>query len=284
MPPPLAIFLSPHFDDIALSCGGTAARLSRLGARCVGLVVCAAPEPEGAGLSDYAGWQHERWQSAGGGGGLSINEVRREEERAAMRLLGLQPVWLDVPDAPYRRNSTGESLYNSDQDLFGNVKGEERRTLVPRIAEEIRRVAREHGGERGRVRVFAPLGVGHHVDHQLAFKAARRLGPRFGVLYYEDYPYAARPEALDRRMQELGMPARPLLTPISELIGIKIAAITKYKSQLDVLFGSSEAMPGSVRDYARWVASASERSGEQYAERVWRLPPIYSIGLDAQAE
>jgi LmbE family N-acetylglucosaminyl deacetylase len=79
------------------------------------------------------------------------------------------------------------------------------------------------------------------------------------------------------------MPARPLLTPISELIGIKIAAITKYKSQLDVLFGSSEAMPGAVRDYARWVASAAQYSGGQYAERVWQLPPVYSIGLKSQA-
>ncbi|HEX8228588.1 MAG TPA: PIG-L family deacetylase [Chloroflexia bacterium] len=278
MPPPLAIFLSPHFDDIPLSCGGTAVRLARMGARCVGLVVCAAPEPEGTGLSDYANLQHDQWQSAGGNADVSINQVRRDEERAAMRLLGLEPVWLDVPDAPYRRSIASESLYNSDEDLFGSVKGEERRTLVPRIADEIRRVAREHGGERGRVRVFAPLGVGHHVDHQLVFWAARRLGPRFGVLYYEDYPYASKPGALDHRLRELNMPMQPRLTPISELIGLKIAAITRYKSQLDVLFGSSQAMPGAVRDYARWVASSGERAGE-YAERVWYLPPVYNIGL-----
>ncbi|HEY0069666.1 MAG TPA: PIG-L family deacetylase, partial [Chloroflexia bacterium] len=152
--PPLAIFLSPHFDDIPLSCGGTAARLAKMGARCVGLVVCAAPGPEGAGLSGYASWQHEQWQSASGREGTSINDVRREEERAAMRLLGLEPVWLDVPDAPYRRDHAGETLYNSDKDLFGNVHQEERRSLAPRIAGEIGRVAREHGGERGRVRVF----------------------------------------------------------------------------------------------------------------------------------
>jgi LmbE family N-acetylglucosaminyl deacetylase len=134
------------------------------------------------------------------------------------------------------------------------------------------------------VRVFAPLGLGHHVDHQLAFRAARRLGPRFGVLYYEDYPYAAKPGELDRRLQELGMSARPRLTPISELIGIKLAAITKYKSQLEVLFGSSEAMPGAVRDYARWVASAAGGSGGQYAERVWHLPSVYNLGLKSHVE
>jgi LmbE family N-acetylglucosaminyl deacetylase len=250
-----------------------------MGARCVGLVVCAAPEPEGTGLSDYASWQHEQWERAGGNGGAGINQTRREEERAAMRLLGLEPVWLDVPDAPYRRNATGETVYNSDEDLFGSVSREERRTLVPGIANEIRRIAREHGGERGRVRVFAPLGVGHHVDHQLVFWAARRLGPRFGVLYYEDYPYASKPGALDRRLQELNMPMRPRLTPISELIGLKIAAITRYKSQLEMLFGSSQAMPGAVRDYARWVAASAQGRAGEYAERVWYMPPVYNIGL-----
>ncbi|MEA2575512.1 MAG: hypothetical protein QOH93_2810 [Chloroflexia bacterium] len=253
-------------------------RLSRMGARCVGLVVCAAPEPAGTALSDYATWQHTQWGNAGGKGGISINQVRREEERAAMRLLGLEPIWLDVPDAPYRRSTAGQSLYNSDEDLFGSVKREERRTLVPQIANHIRRVAREHGGERGRVRVFAPLGVGHHVDHQLVFWAARQLGPRFGVLFYEDYPYASRPGALDRRLQELNMPARPRLTPITELIGLKIAAITRYKSQLDMLFGTSERMPGAVRDYARWTASSHPQAG-QYAERVWSFPPVYNIGV-----
>jgi LmbE family N-acetylglucosaminyl deacetylase len=140
-------------------------------------------------------------------------------------------------------------------------------------------VAREHGGERDRVRVFAPLGVGFHVDHQLVFWAARRLGPRFGVLYYEDFPYSSRPGALARRLETLGMSAQPRLNPISELIGIKIAAIARYKSQLDVLFGSSDAMPGAVREYSKGVAYSSGRSDVQYAERVWHLPPVYSIGL-----
>jgi hypothetical protein len=46
-----------------------------------------------------------------------------------------------------------------------------------------------------------------------------------------------------------------------------------------MLFGSSEAMPGAVRDYARWVAASSGGQSEQYAERVWYLPPVYNISL-----
>src|SRR5207253_7421556 len=124
--------------------------------------------------------------------------------------------------------------YTSDQTLVGKVAPEERRTLVPHIAKEITRIAKETGA-RGRVRVFAPLGVGHHVDHQLVFLAARHLGPRYGVLFYEDYPYATKPGAFSARLEELRTPIQPRLTSITDLIGVKIAAIARYKSQLGVL-------------------------------------------------
>ena len=273
-PDPLVLFVSPHFDDIALSCGGVAARLSRMGARCIGLVVCAAPTPEGEPPSAYAQSLHAQWERASGTKMQSINEVRREEERQAMRLLGLQPVWLDVPDAPYRRSSTGQHFYTSDEDLFGMLAADERRELVPYVASEISRVAKE-SGTRGRVRVFAPLGVGHHVDHQLVFWAVRRLGPRYGVLFYEDYPYAARPGALQARREELGLPMQPRVTPVSDLIGVKIAAIARYKSQLEMLFGSNEAMPAAVRAYMQSVAGGA--GGAQYAERFWYIPPSYTL-------
>ncbi len=274
---PLAIFVSPHFDDIALSCGGTAARLAQMGAHCVCLTVCAAPAHDEAALTGYAQGLHGLWREASGRQ-KEINSVRREEEAAALRLLGLHPVWLDVPDAPYRRSADGEAFYTSDTELFGRVAPEERRLLVPCIADEIRRVALENGGARGRVRVFAPLGVGRHVDHQLMFRACLRLGPRYGVLFYEDYPYTAVEGALRQRLEEIGAPAQPRLNNISDLIGLKIASISKYKSQLGVLFGSPEAMPGAVRAYSSSVAEAAP--GVQYAERVWRLRPAYSLGVE----
>jgi LmbE family N-acetylglucosaminyl deacetylase len=259
----LAIFLSPHFDDIPLSCGGMAARVSRTGARCIGLTVCAAPAPADAPLSPFAEELHARWESAHGAAAPSINEVRREEERQAMKLLGLEPVWLEMPDAIYRRGAAGEFLYPSAEVLFDTVAPEERTTIAPQIAAEIKRVARE-AGARGRVRVYAPLGIGRHVDHQLAFMATRLLGPRFGVLYYEDYPYAGREGALGARIEQLNLPLRPRSTSISDLIGVKIAAIARYKSQLDMLFGSSDAMPAAVRAYAQSVSG-----GPEYAERFW---------------
>ncbi len=276
--PPLAIFLSPHFDDIALSCGGTAARLARMGARCIALTVFTAPGPEGAPLSPFARKLHTDWEQSSGTTVKAINEVRRDEERAVMRLLGLEPVWLDLPDAPYRQGVDNSYLYDSDPALFGpdaRVASEERRKVAPWIVEQISRIANE-SGVRGSVRVFAPLGVGRHVDHQLVFLAARRLGPRFGVLYFEDYPYVARPGALEARIVELATPMQARLTPITDLIGIKIAAIARYKSQLDVLFGSADDMPQAVSAYSQSVAA--EAPMIQYAERMWQMRASYRLG------
>jgi LmbE family N-acetylglucosaminyl deacetylase len=251
-----------------------AARLARNGARCVSVTVCAAPPPSAAPLSQYARDMQARWAGASGADEEVINEARREEERQASRILGVEPLMFDLPDAPYRRGSSGEYLYTSDDDLFAGVAPEERRILVPRIAEQVARIARDMDA-RGRIRVFAPLGIGHHVDHQLVFWAARRLGPRYGVLFYEDYPYAIKAGALRARIDELRLPMQPRLTPISDLIGVKIAAIARYKSQLEILFGSSEAMPTAVRAYAQSVAGASGTA--QYAERFWYIPPIYTL-------
>jgi LmbE family N-acetylglucosaminyl deacetylase len=238
--------------------------------------VFAAPAPGSAELSPYARDLHDKWERAAGTTVQAINDVRRAEEQEAMRLLGLEPDWLDFPDAPYRRSASGEAFYTSDEQLFGRVAPEERRGLVPRIADEIRRVAAEAGGNRGRVRVYAPLAVGTHVDHQLTFRAARRLGPRFGTLFYEDYPYAGKPGALEARLRMLNLPVQPRITPVDDLMGVKIAAISRYKSQLDVLFGSAEDMPKALREYSRWVAGGAP--GFEYAERVWYTWPLYVIG------
>ena len=255
-----------------------AARLSRLGARCIALTIFTAPAPSGVPLSKYAQGLHTSWESARDSAtDEAINETRREEERQAMRLLGLEHVWLDLPDAPYRRSAAGDPFYTSDAQLMGRVAAEERHGVVPYIAEQIRRVA-EETGLRGRVRVFAPLGVGHHVDHQLAYLATRRLPPRYGLAYYEDYPYAAKQGALLARLQELDLPMQGRIVSISELLGVKIAAIARYKSQLPVLFGSSDAMPAAVRAYTQTVAAAGGSTSITHAERFWFFPPSYALG------
>src|SRR5215203_5631703 len=229
-PTSLTLFLSPHFDDIPLSCGGIAARLASMGAHCIGITVFAAPHDENIPLSSFSQGMHDRWESAAGMNVQAINAVRRREEEAAMRTLGLHHEWLEFKDAPYRRSASGNYFYLDDATLFAVPAREERRLLVRQIADRIREISANTQaklGVSGRVRVFAPLGIGLHVDHQLVYSAARILGPRFGVLHFEDYPYVDRDGALDNRLKELNVPAIPRVTPISDLIGVKIASIAR---------------------------------------------------------
>src|ERR671924_35132 len=55
------VYLSPHLDDAALSCGGAIARHSSAGARVLVVTICTAlPSPEGP-FSSFAEEQHRQW-------------------------------------------------------------------------------------------------------------------------------------------------------------------------------------------------------------------------------
>ena len=56
------IFLSPHYDDAALSCGGIIWEAVRRGAQVSIWTVCAATPPTGQ-LSPFAEELHARWET-----------------------------------------------------------------------------------------------------------------------------------------------------------------------------------------------------------------------------
>ena len=121
------IFLSPHYDDIALSCGGTAAVLSAAGRTPeVALIFGDHPDPAQP-MTAFAEQLHEQW-------GMSAEEViagRRSEERMASIALGTCDRFLPFRDAIYR----GER-YLSDDELFDSIKPDEA-TLHDQIIAEL---------------------------------------------------------------------------------------------------------------------------------------------------
>jgi LmbE family N-acetylglucosaminyl deacetylase len=163
------VFLSPHYDDIPLSCGGTAARIAQSGAK-PEIALIFGDYPDQA-LTDFAKHLHEQW-------GLSAEEVidaRRAEEAAASALIGAVDVFLPFRDAIYRGDR-----YTSDEELFGGPKADEA-DLPERVVSELN-VTED---ELGTVRLYAPLAIGNHVDHLLVFQAGLLLGLRgFDVWFY----------------------------------------------------------------------------------------------------
>jgi LmbE family N-acetylglucosaminyl deacetylase len=249
------LFLSPHLDDAALSCGGLICSQTSSGIPVLVVTIFAGLPPLSA-LSPLAAGLHERWGNPGNPVGM-----RRQEDRTAMRLLGADCVHLRYLDAIYRAD--GDCfLYVSDEELFGPPRPSDQ-SLVPQIVSDI---ASLHGAEGATL--FAPLAAGNHVDHQLVRDVALALeGPSHSIVFYEDYPYVERPGDLTKALHTMS-PAtwRAEVQPLSEqCLQTKVKAIAVYSSQLGTLFNGEEMMAQRVRDYALTVSP-----DHQYGERFWR--------------
>ncbi len=250
------IYISPHFDDVPLSCGGQMARQTGTGGSGVVVTVCSLPPPK-MRRTLFAAAMEREWQAAGGGTVADIYRLRRAEEGRALMRLGADHIWLDQLDAIYRRHR-----YHSDATLFGDLDILDIAFTAPLIKAAIATIAAQHPAAT----LYFPLAVGHHVDHQLTHLAAYPLmqqGRR--VVFYEDFPYAAVVGAVERRIAQLELKLQPTLVDISATIEAKADAIAEYRSQLDTLFGGEAAMRQQVRDYAALVAG-----GAGAAERYWQ--------------
>ncbi|MEO7000811.1 MAG: PIG-L family deacetylase [Ktedonobacterales bacterium] len=253
------IYLQPHFDDAILSCGGAIAQQVRFGQHVLVITVFGGVPADGTThLSPFAAQNHRQT-------GLSEQvaeavATRRAEDAAAVELLGGDVFALDYLDAIYRGSP---AFYQAEESLFGSVNAndvqndEELGALFLNIAERAPLAA-----------IYAPLGVGHHVDHQLCCSAADRLAQRkLNVKFYEDFPYVARPGALEDRQRELGIPMEPEMVEISGQLREKEEALALYKSQVRQLFGSEDAMRQALRTYSGSIRKAYPGI---YIERYWR--------------
>ncbi len=253
----LHLYLSPHADDVALSCGGRIFDQTQHGAVAHVVTFFAATPPPMA-FSDFAEGQHAKWQTQ-----QDAMAERRAEDRAAYAVLGAEPLYLDHFDCIYRLHpQTGAPMYASEEGIFGEVdpaEAEWHETLAERIAP----IA---GLPRPDLTLYAPLTVGHHVDHQLIWRAAHALLSRgYRLTLYEDHPYAMRAGMLDAALA--GQPAlQPEVVHISDAaMDARIAAIACYRSQIKTLFGDLATMEAEVRAYCQTLAG-----GVGYAERYWR--------------
>jgi LmbE family N-acetylglucosaminyl deacetylase len=239
MPLRTHLYLSPHLDDAAYSAGALIFQQTRTGERVVVATVCAGEPPPEEALSPFARSLHARWQTP-----AEAVAVRRAEDRAALSLLGAEAVYLTLPDCIYRTDpATGKHLYASEESLFGPL-GPAEAPLVQDLAGELRALLAVDED----VCVYAPLGIGRHVDHQLTRRAAEAIG--LPLIYLEDYPYAARTDDAD----EWGGLARalsPEWVDIAEAdLEAHVRAVAAYRSQLSTFWADEAALRESLRQFA----------------------------------
>ena len=255
------MYLSPHLDDAALSCGGNIhAQCQRGSEACV--ITLFAASPAEASPTEYAEELRTRW-----GGARDPVAERRREDRLAMAHLGATFEHWEWCDCVYRFDpATDTALYPTEMSIFEAVHPVESALHI-----ELARGLAHHTHPEG-VLFYAPLGVGHHVDHQIVHRAARLLSEQgYNVLYYEDFPYAGDRQAVEKALAQCG--AAAWQAHIAQLhdadLDQKCQAIAAYRSQISTFWQDDDEMRRFVRDQAR------DTQG-QFVERFWVLAALGS--------
>lgn len=143
------IFLSPHYDDVILSCSGLIQRLVQQDDEVIVVTVFTADQSE-----------------------------RIIENNRALEILKVRGISIDMPDAPERdliKNRNG-------QILFGNPALD---PITLKLIQE--KICKIQAIEKAQI-IYSPLGIGWHIDHLIVSEASQVLKD-CKLRFYEDTPY-----------------------------------------------------------------------------------------------
>ncbi len=236
---PTALFISPHLDDVAFSCGGALVTLARRG-WCTVLAT-----PFTASVPDPRGFALQCQTDKGIPPHVDYMRLRREEDRRFAVTAGVSElVWGDLPEAPHRG-------YESAPELFSGTKASD--DIASRLEVFFAEMMKRHRPDL----IFLPQGIGGHVDHLEVIAAARRvpsLYPR-SVWWYQDTPYVIRhPDSQGIvTTQELA----EFELDITAALDCKLDGAAEYTSQLGFQFGSPDQMRSQLTNYARSKSSSA---------------------------
>lgn len=252
------IYLSPHFDDVVYSCGGTLGVQVGVGLRPLVITIFAGipdtsmtPGPLTTQILREMGFRPQEAQQAV----LS----RRQEDARALDYLHSDYLWLNYPDAIFRGTP---AFYTEKSQLINGEVHPSDLWIDRQLAEHL--VALH---ERLPDAVwYAPLAVGRHVDHQIVCSAADRL-IQLGanVKLYEDFPYILRQGALEARLKEFGNTLEPALVEMSEMLPIRQEAAEMYASQIAANFADKTSMFQAMDNYTHSIRPVET----VHLERFW---------------
>jgi LmbE family N-acetylglucosaminyl deacetylase len=252
------IFLSPHFDDIVFSCGGTLGVQVSSGLRPLVITIFGGAPAINTPLSPLAQHLHSQWGIDPAKGASGAVEARRKEDAVALDYLQADYLWLDYSDAIYRGNPV---YYASERQLMGGNVHPADQAIEKQLGQLLLDLQSSLSG----IAWYAPLGIGRHVDHQIVCSAADRLVQRgTKVYFYEDFPYVLRDGALQERIEELGASYEANLAEMSEFLSARQEASKMYASQITTNFGSQENLLQSMDTYTHSIRPVETIRLERY--------------------
>jgi LmbE family N-acetylglucosaminyl deacetylase len=229
------VVMSPHLDDAVLSCGALLAQLAARHLVTVVTVFTAAASPP---------WSlpaRRQLRAVGGVDAEDFFSQRRAEDREVLAGIGAAPVHLGFRDALFRRGRTGPAYPTF---RFDAARG--------RVASCDAGLAAEVSARVGEIVqagvVFAPLGIGRHVDHLITRRAAQELRRPIRVVYYSDFPYSQTAAPEPDFIRRTGLIPHPWLSGRAE----NASRIAGYRTQFAGLFRDGTV---PTRPEIYWVAA-----------------------------
>lgn len=268
------LYISPHFDDVSLSCGGQIFRHTAVGDSVL-VVTVTGGEPPAEPLSETAQLLHQRWAGSLGESPVAMVAQRQAEDQEAFGILRADVLHLPYLDCIYRLGPDGDPLYPGPADMFGSFNEDD--------GEAVGLVAAALASLPPAGAVYLPLGVGGHIDHGVTRHAGERAFK--DVAYYEDYPYTMIPDALEKVLPVASRgdwePETLWLTGTA--LAAKIESVAAYRSQLSSFFAGPDDLAAKLREEGQRVMAAAQADGEKIpqwaagAERIWRRRPTFTL-------
>lgn len=188
------VFISPHLDDAMLSAGGL---IKYLSGKTKVIVINVFTESSDT-QQTLSAWKFVK--DMGYEKPSILFAERRKEDKEAFASMGVEPINLGFPDALWRKKQGGlSSILGKILPEFGHVYPTYRRHMtkgiiaqadhktIAAVTEKIKEVL---SAEKNPI-IFAPLGIGNHVDHSLVRETCKAMFDH-NLVYWSDFPYNAR--------------------------------------------------------------------------------------------
>lgn len=259
------LFLSPHLDDAVFSCGGRIHQLTQQGESVTILTITAGDPPSDLPDSPLLQDLHHRWQI-----GDSPVETRRREDIASAKVIGASAQHEAYCDCIYRQHQ-GKLLYPREESIFGDIHPDD---LLPnQLTAQIPKFNQQFTDI---MCVYVPLGVGHHVDHQIVRDwgiAIHKHNPELCVKFYEEYPYTRDKIALEKAQAIVNTRISLNLETVvlsEHDLNMKIESMACHQSQISTFWANHEAMADEIRTIFR-ADDTYIGDTTTYTERFWAI-------------
>jgi LmbE family N-acetylglucosaminyl deacetylase len=229
------IFISPHLDDAASSCGNLIKYLRKKTPVLVLTVFTEGSSPP------YSSFTTSFMNACGYNNAKAFFRSRRKEDTLVFKTLKVAFFHLGFIDAAWRQVTNNHllrsvilrifpsALFLYPKTVFKNQEHVFDKSLIDQIYKSINALINKTNAYV----IFSPLAVGSHVDHLLVRKVCEKYFPQ--TIYWLDYPYMFE-NAIPKDFIKKKCLRPSIFRVNSDLDKRKYSLLLKYKSQISAIF------------------------------------------------